>query len=115
MEELDIEIGQKLKKLREEKGLSMREVAARIGIDHSYIGKIEKGKFPSLEKLRKICELYGVSVQSLIGQEITVPDELKELGVKWITLSNALAEQEITVNQLLKMLPAIKALKNSVE
>jgi transcriptional regulator with XRE-family HTH domain len=112
MEELDVEIGQKLKKLREEHGYSMRDVATKIGIDHSYIGKIEKGKFPSLDKLKKLCEVYGVTVQSLIGQEVAVPDELKELGVKWITLSNHLVEKGLSVEDLLKYTDVIKSLKN---
>lgn len=36
-----------LKKIREEKGLSLREVAKRSGLSHSYINSLEKGEHPN--------------------------------------------------------------------
>jgi len=35
--------GKKLKKLRKDKSLSLRQLAARCNIDYSDIGKVEKG------------------------------------------------------------------------
>ncbi|MBS1511654.1 MAG: helix-turn-helix transcriptional regulator [Bacteroidetes bacterium] len=37
--------GKNLKKIREKKGVSLRELAASCNVDHSNIGKIEKGEF----------------------------------------------------------------------
>ncbi len=37
--------GKNLKKIREKKGISLRELAASCNVDHSNIGKIEKGEF----------------------------------------------------------------------
>lgn len=112
MEELDIEVGLKLKKLREELGLTLREVANRIGIDHSYIAKIEKGKMPSLEKLKKICSLYGISVASLFGEEVTIPDPLKEIGVDWIRFAENMKDKQLTPEEVQKMVDIVRALKN---
>lgn len=36
--------GEKLKELRENKGLSQREVGASIGVDAAFISKVEKGE-----------------------------------------------------------------------
>ena len=43
-EEILIEIGNKFKECRKELGLSLRQLDADIGIDHSYIAKIERGE-----------------------------------------------------------------------
>lgn len=112
MEQLDLEVGLKLKKLREELGLTLREVGKRIGIDHSYIAKIEKGKMPSLEKLKKLCALYGVSVSSLFGEEIELPEELRGLGIDWIRHARSMDKKGLTPEEVEKMVDIVRALKN---
>lgn len=112
MEELDIEIGLKLKNLRDQLGLSQREAARRLDMDHSYLAKIEKGKMPSLEKLKKLCLLYGVTIQSLFGDKIEVPDILKELGVEWITHAKNMKDKNLTPEEIEKMVEVIRNFKN---
>lgn len=109
MEKLDREIGEKLRKLRNDR--PMREVAEQIGIDHSYIGKIEKGKIPSLNTLRKLCDFYGVTVSSLFGDELVVPDELKEIGVEWISFAKEMEKKELTPEEIKAVIDAFKAIK----
>lgn len=108
MEELDKQIGEKLKKIREQKNLTMRDVAEKIGIDHSYVSKIEKGKIPSLDKLKKLCALYGINVSSLFGDEINTPDELGQLGVKWITFAKEMEERDLTPEEIKQIITALK-------
>ena len=43
-EEILIEIGKKFKECRKKLGLSLRQLDSDIGIDHSYIAKIERGE-----------------------------------------------------------------------
>lgn len=58
-----------LSRLRKEKGLSLREAAAAIGISHTYLSALEKGQdprtgntiIPSRKVLVSACKLYGVS------------------------------------------------------
>jgi len=57
------ELGKRLKRLRKEKGLTQKDLAARVsgGLDYTYIGKIERGEqFPSLKILMKLCETLSV-------------------------------------------------------
>lgn len=112
LEELDIEIGLKLKGLREELNLSQREVARRINLDNSYIAKIEKGKMPSLETLKKICNFYGISIQSLFGDKVEVPNGLKKLGVEWIAFAESMKDKNLTPEQVKKMVEIITELNN---
>ena len=56
-----------MKKLREVKKLTLREVAEELGIDTSTLGKIEKNKRrPSKKLILKIAKFYDVSEKDLI-------------------------------------------------
>lgn len=70
--ELSSEIGNRLKRLRNDKGLTQKELAAKIhdGVDYTYIGKIERGQqLPSLKVLLKISENLSVPVSYFLREE----------------------------------------------
>lgn len=61
-------IGETLKKLRLEKGLSQVQAADRLHISKSRMSSYELDiNEPNLETLIKLAELYGVTVDSLLG------------------------------------------------
>lgn len=58
-----MEIGKKLKELRESKGLTLRELAMRAGCTPSFLSQIERGKTePSISMLKKIADALGVYI-----------------------------------------------------
>lgn len=63
MSELNAQIGQLLKDLREERGWSLRELGLVVGMNKTYLGDIELGKRnPSINSLEKIVAGYGLSL-----------------------------------------------------
>lgn len=54
--------------LRKQRGMSLREAASAIGISHTYLSALEKGKdprtgnpiVPSQQVLLSICNVYGI-------------------------------------------------------
>jgi transcriptional regulator with XRE-family HTH domain len=69
---LSIEIGRRLKKLRMERGLTQKGLAAKIkdGVDYTYIGKIERGQqLPSLKVLHRISETFSMPIGSFFRDE----------------------------------------------
>lgn len=96
MDNLDKQIGEKLKKLRSDKKLTMREVSRLTDIDYTYISKIENGKIPSLEKLKTLCDLYEVPISYLFGDgEMELPKEIKDMGVGWISFVEELKKRDL--------------------
>ena len=60
-------IGKRLRQIREEKGLLLRQVAAKLEIDTAYISKMERGnKNIKREYILKLASLYNVNVDELI-------------------------------------------------
>jgi transcriptional regulator with XRE-family HTH domain len=64
--------GEKLRTLREQRGLTVRDLASALGIkSSSYISKLEKGaKIPSTPLLLKISLLFGVSTDQLLRDDL---------------------------------------------
>jgi transcriptional regulator with XRE-family HTH domain len=60
----------RMKNVREEMGLSIRETANRIGIHFLSLYRIETGAMnPTIGMLVKIAEFYGVSIDWLCGKD----------------------------------------------
>ncbi|MGL4970953.1 MAG: helix-turn-helix domain-containing protein, partial [Cetobacterium sp.] len=63
-------IGERIKKSRNEKGLSLRELATMVELSASFLSQIEQGKAsPSIENLKKIANSLDVRVSYLIEDE----------------------------------------------
>src|SRR3989440_6872332 len=81
-------VGQRLRRLRRERGLSQRELASP-GVSYAYISRIEAGaRRPSVKALRRLAPKLGVSVEYLeTGRDLSDRDQ-RELR---------LAEAELTL------------------
>ena len=63
-----------IKKLREDKGLMQKEVAAEIGLKPAHYNKIEKGIVePSVDTLDKMALFYGVTIDEIVHLKNEVP------------------------------------------
>ena len=61
-------MGEKLKMLRKETGLTQTQVAARTGVVVSAVSAYESGmRYPSYKVLIKLAALYHVSTDFLLG------------------------------------------------
>ena len=85
-------IGQRLRRLRLDRGLSQRELAGP-GVSYAYISRIEAGaRRPSVKALRVLAEKLGVSADYLeTGREIRESEE-RELRIADAELELRLAE-----------------------
>jgi tetratricopeptide (TPR) repeat protein len=86
-------IGQRLRRLRHERGLSQRELSSP-GVSYAYISRIEAGaRRPSVKALRMLARKLGVSADYLeTGSEIRDTDE-RELRIADAELELRLADQ----------------------
>lgn len=104
MKELDYyEIGRKIRKYREELGLSQESAAELCGISPSFYSNIERGvKIMSLETFASICKAFSISADYLLSEELMMTDE---------TILNILSDVKKNGNtQYQKYIKTIKAL-----
>ena len=61
--------GQTLRTVRQRAGMSQEELAARAGLDRTYVGGAERGeRNVSLVNLVRLANALGVSLSELVGQ-----------------------------------------------
>ena len=97
-------IGQRLKRLRLERGLSQRELAAP-GVSYAYISRIEAGtRQPSVKALRKLAAKLGVSADYLeTGSELD-PAAARELRLSDLELAVRLGDPHGSEEELRALL-----------
>ena len=87
-------IGQRLKRLRQERGLSQRELAAP-GVSYAYISRIEAGtRQPSVKALRRLAAKLGVTADYLETGSDLDPSHERELRLTDLELAVRLGETE---------------------
>lgn len=70
----------RLAKLREEKGVSARDMSLSMGQNPGYINNIESGKsLPSLNGIFYICEYFGITPKELFDVDSVNPSKANEL------------------------------------
>ena len=66
MEKVSFE--ERLRECRAEKGLTQAQLAARLSVTQSTVGKYERGALqPNLEMLVQLCKVLEVSADYLLG------------------------------------------------
>ena len=69
-EAASVDIGIKLKELREQRNISMRALAAQSGLSANALSMIERGKTsPSVSTLYKLADALGISITAFFGIE----------------------------------------------
>lgn len=67
-------IADNIKRLREDKGVLQKEVAASIGLKPAHYNKMEKGLVePSIDILDKLAAFYGISIDQIVHLEKELP------------------------------------------
>lgn len=60
-------LANKLRYLREQKGMTKKEIADAVGVHPSSIGNLEKGSIPQADLLFSLAQLFDVSMEYLIS------------------------------------------------
>lgn len=59
-------LGERIKILRKERGLTQEDLADLLDVDRSYMGFVERGeRNPTLDKIIKISEAFKISLSEL--------------------------------------------------
>jgi len=80
---MPLTFGQKIRELRKAKGLGQRAVATEVGINFTYLSKIENDKvdfaaFPSEETIRKLAKVLDADVDELLLMAKKIPDRIRQ-------------------------------------
>ena len=70
-------LGDKIKKLRKDQGLTLDKLATKAGLSKSYLWELEnrESQSPSAEKLASIADALGVSADYFLEDDVREPQE----------------------------------------
>lgn len=86
-------LGVRIRSLRRARAMTLAQLAAATGIDLSTLSRLETGqRQPSLEALLRLAQVYGVTVDDLVGAPATAdprahPRPINRYGLTWLQLS----------------------------
>jgi HTH-type transcriptional regulator, competence development regulator len=88
--------GATIQRLRRERGLTQRQVAAQLGIDFTYLSKLEndRGEPPSEKAVRNLAKALHVDAEELLARAGRLPTELRDR-----------AQADVSFARLLRRLP----------
>src|SRR4051812_28765182 len=75
--------GEKIRSLRRDNKLSQRDLAGRVGLNFTYLSKIENGKldfagYPSEETILKLAEALGADPDELLLLAEKIPASIRK-------------------------------------
>jgi HTH-type transcriptional regulator, competence development regulator len=72
--------GKRIQELRRERGMTQRQVAGELGIDFTYLSKLEndRGEPPGEDLVRRLAQLFEVEAEELLAKAGKIPAELRE-------------------------------------
>lgn len=71
--------GEKIKNLREQNGITQEELAQKLYVTRTAVSKWENDKgFPSIDTLKHIAELFGVTLDELVSDDAVKTARLAE-------------------------------------
>jgi transcriptional regulator with XRE-family HTH domain len=72
--------GEALRVLRHEANVSQRDLADRVGLDFSYISKLENGRLPApaADTVVKLCDVLGAEPERLLSLTGKLPTDVQE-------------------------------------
>ncbi len=107
------QIGNRIKELRKEKGMTLKDLGDAINFNYSNLSKIERGdRKPTLELLESLADFFNKDISYFFGNKEEVPEELQKLGVEWLAFSKEMKEKDISIDELRALAETIAAIKN---
>src|SRR6266545_1501126 len=94
----DEKFGRRIQRLRRDQGLTQRKVAAELGIDFTYLSKLEndRGEPPGEETVRKLAAILQTDPEELLALAGKIPSELR-----------LRAQQDVEFARFLRRLPDV--------
>ena len=113
---MEKKFGTLLKEVRRSKQVSQRELADRVGVDFSYISKIENNRLapPAADTIVKICEALDVPSEVLLAHAGKVSSEMKDAitsSPAAVRFMNQIQEMKLTDDEWNQLSDNLKKLR----
>ncbi|MFC4320729.1 helix-turn-helix domain-containing protein [Litchfieldia salsa] len=104
------QLGERIKELRIDHGMTLKELGHAINFNYSNLSKIERGhRKPTIEFLECLSFFFNIHISYFFDEGIGKRNLCKEEH-EWISLSNEMKHQNITIEEVREL---VNVLNNS--
>ncbi len=110
-------IGNRIKQLRENKKMIQKDLAKKAGLSGSYVCELERAESCQTSTLELLCNSLGYSLAEFFSDESLNNESdykllgiIKEIGLDYLVFAKELKDQNISPDELRKTLNSLKAL-----
>src|SRR6266849_2974594 len=101
-------LGQRIRELRDERDLSLREVAKKLGCSAAFLSDIELGRrYPAEKNLKDIARILEVPLEELKAHDNRAPvEEMKRLTASdplYAVAFRTMIDRKLSAQDLLKL------------
>ncbi|PTX14752.1 DNA-binding transcriptional regulator, XRE family [Halanaerobium congolense] len=115
-----------LKKIRNEKNMSLEEVAREIEIAPSSLSRLENGKSPnvSFSTIYDLCSYYNVSLEKIVSEDMEseeyIPDNTEKVTVSeeempYYQVAKEARDEGLTVQQTRELILLFKKITSEIQ
>lgn len=109
-------MGEKLRRIRERKGMYQSELAEKLGVQQRDVSYWETGKrLPSVLMLRKIAKILGCTMEDLVyddlGENMKQFREAKNLSIEELAEMVGVNQDDIICWETGKQVPSVRLIK----
>ena len=104
--------GAKIRELREKNNDTLEELAEKLNMTYSSLGKYERGERKiTPELLESVSNIYEEKLSYFYGEEQEPPEELKKIGAEWVAFAKEMEEKNLTPEEIKAVIEVWKKLK----
>jgi len=95
-----VDVGDRIRILRERKGLSQKLLAYKLGMPNQSLSNYERGyREPPADVLKKLADFFEVSVDYLLGREATIYDKNSPRNLKEFLLGGTFLYDDVVLDE----------------
>lgn len=96
-------LGENIRDIRKQKGMTQEELANRIGVVRQTVSKWEKNlSVPDADLLQRIAQVLEVPVSALLGAKIEIEDHSNDLAVQLSRINEQLSIKNTRAKRIWK-------------
>lgn len=93
--------GRIIRDIREKHGDTREQLAIKLKISESALGKYERGERKvQMDIIESVAKIYDISLSAFFGEEGLLPQTLKEKGVEWVRFIDEMEQKKLTPEQI---------------
>ncbi|MER8577649.1 helix-turn-helix domain-containing protein [Mesorhizobium sp. M1423] len=97
-------LAERIAELRRSRDESLQDVADKVGVTKTHIWELERGrtKNPSLSVIQGLADHFGVSIASLVDEDIDADDADQQLAKMFRLAADLEPEERRTVDDMIQ-------------